>query len=293
MSTILSSAENFNVDNLVFSEPQEITIPDSELTFKRINIQTKFEDGSQGDLVLKTTRLFSFGVSEETSRETGKVSGYKMPLCMWNRDGPSKEEKMFTDLLESISDKCASHVLEHKDNLEKYDMEKSDLRKINSALYWKMEKGKRVEGQGPTLYAKLVHYKKDDKFGTVFFSPVDGTEIDPKSIIGTRCDVKAAIKIDNIYVGRDVRLQIKILEGAVESRSTGKKQWLARPTASKILEPTSDSTSSGLMGVNNDDDAGSLAASSDEEEEEEVKPVEKPKPAPKKKKIIKRRVAKR
>ncbi|MHC4537833.1 MAG: DUF2738 domain-containing protein, partial [Planctomycetota bacterium] len=135
-------------------------------------------------------------------------------------------------------------------------------------------------------------YRKDDKFGTVFFSPVDGTEIDPKSIIGTRCDVKAAIKIDNIYVGRDVRLQIKILEGAVEPRSTGKKQWLARPTASKILEPTSDSTSSGLMGVNNDDDAGSLAASSDEEEEE-VKPVEKPKPAAKKKKIIKRRVVKR
>ena len=236
--TTLSSPLNYNIDDMIFSESQEIGIPDSDMSFKRINIQTKYPDGTVGPLVLGTSRLFSFGVSEETSRETGKVSGYKMPLCCWSRDAATTEELAFTDMIERIGEKCTEYVLEHKDEIEKYDMERSDLKKICSALYWKTEKGKRISGQGPTLYAKLVHYKKDDKFGTTFFNPANGAEIEARDLIGKRCDVKAAIKIDNIYVGRDVRLQIKILEAAVEERSTGKTQWMPRPTVANLLADT-------------------------------------------------------
>ena len=173
-------------------------------------------------------------------------------------------------------------------------MQRSDLRKICSALYWKMEKGKRVDGHGPTLYGKLVHYRKDDKFGTTFFHPTSGIEINPIDMIGKRCDVRAAVKIDNIYVGRDVRIQIKLMEAAVEERQVGGQRLLPRPSAAKMLATTTTETTAGLMGVK-DDDAGSLASSDDEEEEpapvvlsKVTKQVTKPK-----KKIVKRRIAKR
>ncbi len=292
MTTIISSPLNYSVDEIVFSEPQTVGIPDSDMSFKRINIQTRYKDGTQGDLVFATSRLFSFGVSEETSRETGKVSGYKMPLCCWNIDGASKEELAFTDILEAIAEKCKDHILENKDEIEKYDLQRSDLRKICSALYWKMEKGKRVEGQGPTLYGKLVHYRKDNKFGTTFFHPTTGTELNPIDLIGKRCDVRAAVKIDNIYVGRDVRIQIKLLEASIEERQVGGQKLLPRPSAARMLASTSTDTTAALMAADDDDDddAGSLASSGDEEEEVKAKPKPKAKP---KRKIVKRKIAKR
>jgi hypothetical protein len=290
--TVLQSPINYNVEKMVFSDPQTVNIPDSDMSFKRINIQTMNKDGSQGDLVFSTSRMFSFGVSEETSRETGKVSGYKMPLCCWNIDGASKDEKKFTTILEEIAEKCKDHLLDNKEEIEKYELERSDLKKIFSAVYWKMDKGKRIEGQGPTLYTKLVHYRKDNKFGTVFFNPISGVEINPLDLIGKRCDVKAAVKIDNIYIGGQfIRIQINVLEAAVEERSTGGEQLLARPSVSKLLSVTNDDTTAGMMGMTEDDDAGSLASSSDEEEEEKPKEVKKVKK--KVKKIVKRKIAKR
>ena len=46
------SPANYSVDNIVFSEPQSSSIPDSSMTFKRINIQTRNEDGTLRDLVI-------------------------------------------------------------------------------------------------------------------------------------------------------------------------------------------------------------------------------------------------
>jgi len=114
-NTILSDVETFDVNNMVFSEPQVVSIPDSDLKFKRINLGVTNPDGSLGDIVLRTESLFSFGVSEETSRETGKVSGYKMPLCCWSRDGPGHEENLLRPLLEDGKGKkggrSGSHAL--------------------------------------------------------------------------------------------------------------------------------------------------------------------------------------
>ena len=289
-NSILSNTRSFNVKNIMFSEPQVVSIPDSDLRFKRINLQVKNPDGTIGDIVLRTEELFSFGVAEETSRETGKVSGYKMPLCCWNRDGPTKDEKAFTDLLQKIAEACKDHLLAVKDDLEKYDLERSDMKKICSALYWKMERGVIVEGQGPTLYAKLVHYRKDNKFGTKFFAPNGGADIEPLDLIGKRCNATAAIKIDNIYVGRDVRLQIKILEAEVTVQSSGAQSYLRPQTSNRLLSiaPTTASPAD-MMNDSDDDGNGSLDDGSDDEDEA-VLPVKKTIKVPRKRRVKKDKV---
>ena len=305
MSNQLSNATNYNIDDLIFSDPVVQSIPDSDpkIEFKRINISTKYEDGNVGDLIFETERLYSFGVSENKSPETQKVNSWSIPLCMWNRDGPSDSQKAFTDLFDQISEKCKDHVIDTKEELELFDLEKSDLRKISSCMYWKTERVKDEKTKkmvsrrtgGPTLYAKLIYSRKNERFVTNMYDPT-GESIEPRSLIKKHCYARAAVKIESIFIGRVVCLQVKVIEAEVEERQMGNSRMLSLsnpPSESKrlldlraLMEPIPTAGTLGRVEENTSDneDAGSIKGS-DSEEEEEVKP--KPK---KKKKTVKRLV---
>ena len=84
-------------ERMIFSEPISGEIPDSKpkIEFKRINISTRNEDGTEGELIIPTGRLYTFGVSENTSQETGLTTDYTFPLCLWSRDGATSEEEIW------------------------------------------------------------------------------------------------------------------------------------------------------------------------------------------------------
>ena len=305
MSNQLSYATDYNTDDLIFSDPVVQSIPDSnpKIEFKRINISTKYKDGSVGDLIFETDRLYSFGVSENKSPETGKVNSWSIPLCMWNRDGPTDSQKAFTDVFEQITEKCKDHVIDAKEELELFDLERSDLRKIASCMYWKTERVKDEKTKkmvsrrvgGPTLYAKLIYSRENDRFVTNMFDPT-GETIEPSSLIGKHCHARAAVKIESIFIGRVICLQVKVMEAEVEERQMGNRRMLSlsNPVQSnRLLNTRSDErdmprVSDGEIQSDNED-AGSIKGS-DSEEEEEVKPEVKPK---KKRKTVKRLVRKR
>ena len=231
-NTKLTNAANYDVSRMVFQKPETNNVPGSQLSYKRINIGTVNDDGTVGDLVLETSRLFSFGVSENKSLDTGAINGHTMPLCLWTKDGATKEEKEFTDTINNIVERCKEHLLDEnvKEELEKYELEANDLKKFNP-LYWKREKGKIVEGQGPILYAKLIESKKTSKILSFFYDEATGEEIEPLSLMGKYCYTRAAIKIESIFVGAKIVLQIKLYEAAVQVAQSGPKRLLARPTA--------------------------------------------------------------
>ena len=292
-NTQLTVANGYDTSRMIFSEPIEGNIPGNgpSISFKRINISTKNPDGSVGELIIPTERLFSFGVSENTSMDSGKVNGYTMPLCMWNRDGPTSAEKAWTDTFDSIIEKCVDHLLENKEAIDKFDLDRSDLKKLNP-MYWKREKhtegGKTtlriVPGTGPTLYSKLIFSKKSDKFLTQFFSSND-EKLEPLDLIGKYCYANAAVKIESIFVGNKISLQLKLYEAVVEPMQAGMKRLLSRPKAqSRVLAAQSTSNSAPMGGDDGDDDddydddIGSLNGSDVEEEVEKPPPVqEKPK----------------
>jgi hypothetical protein len=104
-STKLTSATGYNTNNIIFSKPEIGTIPGSipKLSFKRIRIGTKNEDGTTGDLIMETPYdLFSFGLQENREMGSGNINGYVLPLCLWNKNGATQEEKNFTDIFEQI-----------------------------------------------------------------------------------------------------------------------------------------------------------------------------------------------
>jgi hypothetical protein len=275
------STGSYDTSQMVFSEPVGGSIPGGgpSISFQRINIGTKNSDGTMGDLVLKTGRLFSFGVSENTSPDTGKVNGWTMPLCLWSRDGATPEEKAWTDAFDQIVEKCIDHVIDHKEELDKYDLERSDLKKFNP-LYWKKEKkivnGKPqlvvAEGTGPTLYSKLIYSKKKENFVTKFYDQND-EPIDPLDLLGKYSYVTAAVKIESIFVGNKISLQVKLYEADVEPTQGGMKRLLARPKADTSVSEVTSATSKPPMEEDDDEsDDGSI----------EISPTPAPKPVVKK-----------
>ena len=171
-----------------------------------------------------------------------------------------------------------------------FDLTRADLTKTKGGfnpLYTKKEKftdekGKpglrNVPGRGPTLYAKLIYSKKQDKFLTQFFDTNDNI-LEARDLMGKHCYASGAVKIESIFVGAKISLQVKLYEAVVEPSKMGMKRLLARPKArSKVLASMNENKSAAFAldddGV--EDDAGSLVGSGEEDN------VEVKKPSPKK-----------
>ena len=300
-NTQVTPIKGYDTNKIIFSEPILGSIPDSKpkIEFKRINISTKNDNGSIGELIIPTSRLFSFGVFENTSQETGKINGYTFPLCLWNKDGHSDEEKEFTDLFDKIVSKCINHLVENKEEIDMFDLTRSELIKTKGGLnplYWKKEKytnekGKtemrNVPNSGPTLYTKLIFSKKNDKFISQFFDNND-EPLNALDLMGKFCYAKAAIKIESIFIGSKISLQVKLYEAVVEPITNGMKRLL-RPSAQPNLNIPDMSTLKlqNNVDINDDIDDGSLILTDDEDI---IKIQNSPPPAPRKvvKKIIKK-----
>ena len=208
----LINVNQFNTKNLIFSDPMMGSIPNSvpPISYKRINLSTKNPDGTIGDVLMITNRCFSFGLSTNTNVETGKDNGYVMPICLWDKNNPSESDKKWSDTFTAITEECKQHLIKNKDEIEQYDLNIHMLNKFNP-LYWKREKGKIVEGTGPTLYVKLIESKKQNSIVSLF-EDEDGNSIDPLFLKGKYCFVTAIIKIESIFVGNKISLQVKLYQ---------------------------------------------------------------------------------
>ena len=149
-------------------------------------------------------------------------------------------------------------------------------------MYWRKETvkdestGKKVlrnvEGQGPTLYTKLIFSKKNDKFLTDFFDSND-QPINATDLMGKYCYTNAAVKIESIFMSGTgkLSLQVKLYEAVVEPMKTGKQRLLARPRAtSKVLAAKSEDTSTLLT---NTDDGNESEGSLVDDEEDKTTPT--------------------
>jgi len=231
----LSTVSSFNCENILFSKPEIGNIPGQKIGFKRVRLGVKNDDGSIGDLIFSTpSKLHSFGLQESTDMGTGKLNGYILPLCLWNRNGPSTEEKSFTDLFDDISDYCKKYLVQHREEIEKYDLDFSDLKKFNP-LFWKMDKGKIVENKGPMLYSKVLMNKKNNKITTIFVDEDSNKIIDPFSILNKPSNVTAAIKFESIFIGNKISLQVKLYEVVVKPIDNSIR-GLLRPTAREEVD---------------------------------------------------------
>ena len=250
-SNQLAQVADYDVKRMVFSDPIKGSIPNTTISYKRINISTLNKDGSVGDLILPTERLFSFGVSENVDPATKRVNGHVLSLCLFNRDSPTQAEKAWVETFNNIVENCKKHLIKNKEEIEQYELAMNDLKKFN-VLYYRREKGKIVEGTGPTLYAKLIASKKHNKILSMFFN-TDSEPLDPLNLLGKYCYVKAAIKIESIFVGNKISFQVKLYEAEVEMMDAGMRPLLSRPKVSTKLLTSGGSNMNDMKSVDEED----------------------------------------
>ena len=134
----LTSANGFNVNNIIFSKPQAGGLKDTSVKFRRIYLSTKYADGSEGDLIISTPRIFSFGVSENMSQDDkNKTNGFVFPLDLFDKNGASEDEKIFLDTFNKIVNHTKKHILDNKKELKLPSIDESDLKKFNPIFYKK------------------------------------------------------------------------------------------------------------------------------------------------------------
>ena len=299
-NTQITNSYNYDVSRMIFSDPISGSIPDSKpaINYSRVMISTKYDDGTEGELILETEKnLFSFGVSENTNQDTGKVNGYSFPISLYSKTGSTENEKKFVETLDKIVERCKDYLVENREEIGKYDLERAMLKPM-SAYYIKKDKGKIAEGATPTLYPKLIVSKKQDKIVTMFYDD-DENPVDPMTLLGKYCTVHGAIKIESIFIGggNKISLQIKLYEAKVKPIKQGMPRLLAKSAAPRVLvQKATPVVKSGSPAVSDDSvsdavdtaDAGSLEASDDDDETPEP-----PKEEPKVTKKVVRRVVKK
>lgn len=240
-NTVLTSTENLNVNNIVFSKPEINNIPGNKLSYKRIRINIKNGD-ELSDLVLESPpNLLSWGLSEQIDPQSNALNGYQIPVCLWSKSGPTPEEKRFTDAFDNICQYIKNYLVEHRDEIEQYSLELADLKKFNP-LYWKTEKGIKLEDKGPTLYAKCLYNKKTEKINTLFMNVAQNPprRVNPLSLIGKSCYVKIALKLESIFIGTKISFQVKCQEVAFRSKEVPLRSLLCADA--DLNEPVENET---------------------------------------------------
>jgi len=116
------------------------------------------------------------------------------------------------------------------------------------------------------------------------FYDQDDQLLDPLDLIGKYCFATAAVKIESIFIGNKISLQVKIYEADVEPQQSGTKRLIKRPQAITAVSTTTAASAGDVMG--GDEDSG------DESDGSIVESI--PDPPPKKvvKKVVRRVVKK-
>ncbi|CAH3173120.1 unnamed protein product [Porites lobata] len=240
----LSSYENITQDNIIFNQAKEYKVKDSNIKYKRIPIEVKYQNGKKGPLVVESPVLFSFGVNEKKNQDTNKLIGYSIPVCLWSKDSaPNPKELSFFETLKNVVSLCQSHL----ENEYGADLASS----LSSPFYYKQieytdKKGKKKtkvdESSAPVLYAKLIYSEKSKKILSLFKGK-GGKDLNPFKYINQYCNVKLALIIEGIFVSKTVTsLQIKVHECYV-------KPLKPRETLLKIDEEDSESEDSESEGI--------------------------------------------
>ena len=210
----LSSIENITEDNIVFHNAKKHKVPNSKIKYERIKIEKKLPNGKFSPLVVETPFLFSFGISERKDKETGKISGYSIPVCLWEKDAePNQKELNFFNIVNKVRDICCDHLAK--------EYGENEAASLSEILYYKEieytnEKGKvkrkKDKSSAPVLYVKLIYSGDNKKISTIF--KVKGNkEVKPLEYLNKYFNTRMAIIFESIYLSKKtISLQIKAHE---------------------------------------------------------------------------------
>lgn len=216
-STQLSDYKTYDIDNLILQPTEK-----RASNIQRIRMMTHNLDGTKGDLIFSTPRFLSFGIQKIT-HDGQEVIGFQLPFVLWDKNGPTQDEKLFVDALERITNVSKKFVFQQRQELERPELKEEDLDYMNLLYYKKGE-----DTKAPLLYVKLNTFRneQDLQIRTLFIDDTTKQPIDPMLLMNKRCFIHAAVRFESIIIGNKVRFQLKLMEAKVKILDRGFKSLL-------------------------------------------------------------------
>jgi len=288
IKTVISDPLTYDVNNMIFEKPKEQSSKaanGSTVTFHRINIKTRNPDGkSVGDLILRLDRSLCLSISDKFGSE--QLSAL---LLLWDSQaGPTQRQRKTEETLNAIVRKCKEWFsdIENKKSIKKAGLKHESLFE-NGLARRKVDENGNINMEDSPLFAIRLMQSKDrtDKHGnfiparinTGFYSETERdsegnqVEVDPKTLINKRFYATVAVKIEDIFVGKDITIQCKLVEAVVKPFDNGPKRLLAdvfsddnedeEDNGIDVSEPTDISEST--------DSTSTVLEESDKEEEDQ------------------------
>lgn len=147
--------------------------------------------------------MFSFGVTKRLNQETDQLTGYSIPVDLWEKDSqPSESEKAFFHALNKVTQFCQKH---REDELG------PDLAScLSNSLYRKQVEYTDKRG-------KTKKKKDESKKILSLFRTQGNDKVNPFDYLNQYCKVKMALIIESIYISKNiVSIQIKVHDAYIK-----------------------------------------------------------------------------
>lgn len=206
---------NLNLERIVFSPIKD----ESTYNGKRVNLSYKYDDGSVGNILIKTLKVGSLGVSEFGDQGSSKKT-HSLSLFLWGKNGPTEDEIVWVSRMDELVGYIKNYFLSNKKELKLGKLQESSFGKF-SPLKQNIDEETGEKVGGPALYPKIwATYNKEtggvEKMYTKLYDDRSNNIIPLENLIRTRCLVKAAIRIESVYFNaQGAFLNVKLLEARV------------------------------------------------------------------------------
>ena len=237
----LIDIENFDLNRIVFSEPQYNNNNNSIII--KIGVSNTNNDSIHDLIISSPQNMLSFGLQEIKEKETESIVAYQLPLCFHHQTKMTAMESRFIDFLDQLTSLCFDIA---KQELSTYHpSDNQDISFIHPIVYKKQSSSNQENHNlGPIMYVKMLLNRYSNQFISVFIDEKTNQEVDPLLFLNKKSFVTAAIKIESIIIGKKVTLRMKLYEVIIrefQSRYPNKNQpqqkvSILRPDK-KIIHP--------------------------------------------------------
>ena len=282
---------SYDISNISFQKPEEKKLAnDPKVTYHRIALKSK-EGDKEKDLLVVLDKCYCYGI--------GTKYGYAMGISLEDRDGPTELQTATIKMLEAIADKAKDFLVANKGELNKPKLTKDKLDEIGVVKYRLLKTGEIDTSKPPTMTIKLPVISKDKdgnpldeaKVVSDFMYESDESPANPMDFIEKPFYVRPVIRVEGIFVGQQIKLQVKLHECMVTPVDNGPRSILKELKAKNQLKPKDtishmpagdDEYVPEIEELESGDNRAQLL-NDDAEEEEEVEKEVTPPPSPPKK----------
>lgn len=252
-TTEISDPMDYDLSNLEFDAPIKTEGSGNIPPFYRINIFTRIGK-VESDLVFEMDRCKTFGIKEAVDNNTNNLTGYACGILMFDQGAPTERQIKTLEVFQAVVEKCKDHLMNQdvKKSVGKTSIKvREQLDSISPVSFIKDKETQEPDQNAPVLNAKLIYAKeKRDKEGNVIPGRIiskfyledevdengNPQEINPLEYINKKGYIRPAIRFESIFVGKDIKIQVKIYEAELKTEEKTSHRRLLRFGSSRSTE---------------------------------------------------------